>query len=132
MPFPQQWADEEKTLIFVRFPEAFTWDEYHESVTEMVTMINSVGHVVDVIADVSNSRLPRGNPFPHFNSLVSVLPPNSGAIINYGASGIERTLASAFLYVYNRRFDNLSLHVVGTLEEAQTIVARRRKQAVRK
>lgn len=129
MPFPQRWSDEEKTLILVDFPERFTWTEYHESVAITAEMIRGVDHVVDVISDVTNSKLPKGNPFPQFYRLINALPPNTGAVINFGASGVERALASAFLYVYRRRYNSLSLHVVGTFEDAQEIVARRRQQS---
>ncbi len=128
MIFSQDWVNEEKDIIFTKFPETFTWEEYHESSAELVEMISSVNHIVDVVSDVTNSRLPKGNPFPHFNRFVNTLPPNTGAVVNFGSNKVERVLASAFLYVYSKRFETLSLHVVLREEEAYAIIAKRKQK----
>lgn len=121
MLFEMDWINAEKTILHVTLPKQFTWDEQHQAVREVSAEIASVPQMVHLIVSTDGSRMPRGNPFPHFRFLVRSLPQNTGAVIIVGAGQYERTILYAFLKV-TQTFGGTKSYVVDTMDEALALL----------
>jgi hypothetical protein len=113
------WDNDEKTIACYEFVDPWTWEEFHQAVTEIHTMVRSVTNKVDYIADMSRSRIAPGNALLHIRHAIQDAPPNSGLLVVVGGSAF----AGAILKVVSR-FTRY-VQAAATLKEAHSIIEKR-------
>jgi hypothetical protein len=114
-----RWDNDDKTIACYDFSDPWTWDQFHEAVTEIHAMVGSVTHKVDYIADMSVSRIAPGNAIFHIRHAIQDAPTNSGLLVVVGGSAY----AGAILKVVSR-FTNY-VQVATTVKDAHSIIEKR-------
>ena len=128
MGITAEWDNEEKTIIRHIYVGEITWDEFETVAHRHTTiMLDSVEHIVDIIADVEKVIPPKGI-LAHFREIASSAPfthPNAGLVVMVRAGSFVMTTINLFCKVYNQLGEKLV--TVPTLEEAYAIIAEHRQ-----
>ncbi len=124
------WDNEAKTIIRSEGQGEWTWEEFHESLQEIVEMMKTVEHRVDLIHNhVPGSRKPSGSGMPHFQRAIRIMPTNIGLNIFVNTNSFARAIVSIFTRVYGNQASG-KLVIVGSLEEAYASIRKDREQGV--
>lgn len=119
------WAAESKTLIRVVFDGPYTWEEYDAVTDQIVMMMNSVSHQVDVMILLdANVAPPTKNSMPHFRRTQDLMPPNLGLLITVGKANLLTRLL--FSTLITMRKIKVNSRVVNTEEEALLLIQKNR------
>ena len=113
------WDNDEKTIACYEFSDPWTWEQFHEAVAKIHTMVRSVTNKVDYIADMSRSHIAPGNALLHIRHAIQEAPPNSGLLVVVGGSAF----AGAILKVVSR-FTHY-VQAAATVKEAHSIIEKR-------
>jgi hypothetical protein len=117
------WDDEAKTIIRSESEGNWTWEEYHESLSQIVQMVQSVNHRVDLIhRRLPGSVRPPSSGMAHYQRAMRILPENTGLNVVINTNTIARSVANIFTRLYGRRTRG-AIVLVGSLEEAYKLIA---------
>lgn len=135
MPFHTTWHDETQSIIVVTTGGAVAWSELHAANDELVQMMNSVAHRVDIIFD-SQGGMPPGNPLPHFKVTGTKLTSagNLGVIVNVSASRVTAFIKPV-VDIISRAYGMDMSHsggYVGSIEDALTAIKMARAKTAAK
>lgn len=127
MPIHVFWDNDEKAVIQSEGEGYWTWDEFHQAFDQVVVMMKSVPHRVDLINNRgTGSRMPSSSPMPHFQRVMRNMPPNAGMMVMISNSAFGRVMVNLFSKVRGSR----RLFMVASLDEARALIANERaKQA---
>jgi hypothetical protein len=122
MTVQASWDDEDQTTIHTEFVGAWTWNEAHEAVASMLSMMASVNHPVHTIIDMTDStRIPQF-AFKEVRGLLSKRHRNAGATVivgaNFMAASLWKTIAQTYSWLVNSQYS-----FADTLEEARARIA---------
>ncbi|MBZ0293490.1 MAG: hypothetical protein K8L99_13060 [Anaerolineae bacterium] len=93
MPVNTLWDNDEKTIIRVENEGHWTWEEFHHALENIVKMIESVDHHVDIInIDRPGASMPISSPIQHFQRAAQLFAPYSVLNINVISSPFARML----------------------------------------
>jgi hypothetical protein len=67
-------------VILAEFASAWTWDDFHDAVQQIHTMIAAAPHQTDIII-WHRVPFPSGNPMAHLARTLKNQPPNTGRIV---------------------------------------------------
>ena len=115
------WDNDEKTIACYNFSDPWTWDEFHQAVTEMHKMVGSVTNKVDFIADMTKSHIAPGNALFHIRRAIQDAPGNSGLLVVVGGSAF----VGAILKVVSRL--TRYVQVAATVKDARSIIGERQQ-----
>ncbi len=125
MPIEVTWEDDKKTIIRQRFTGVWVKDEFVASTSENFEMIESVGHPVDVIMDLTENEtnpLQALNIFTTAQSLDKVTSLHQRAVVIVGANlAVELALKAARRIA---RKAAANAYVAKTVEEAHEIITK--------
>jgi hypothetical protein len=120
-----QWDNAEKTVILVTFEPEWTWRDVQDIDAQSVILYDSVGHLVDIIADVRNSRMILTGILSYVRSLLTTnWHPLTGIAVVVGVSPSVRALFDAAALVARKPLERIIF--VQTLEEAREMIQQRR------
>jgi hypothetical protein len=126
MPSHVFWDNDEKTVIRNEAEGRWTWEEYHEGVDRIVTMMHSIPYRVDLITvSMPNAVMPKGSVVPHFQRALRLLPANTGLLIVVNKDPISRGLAKFFTSLPGSSKQRKSIFAAH-LEEARALIAKDR------
>jgi hypothetical protein len=120
-----QWDNAEKTVILVTFEAEWTWRDIQDIDAQSVALYESVGHQVDIIADVRNSRMILSGILSYVRSLLTTSwHPFAGIAVVVGVSPSVRALFDAAALVARKSLERFVF--AQTLEEAREVIQQRR------
>ena len=122
------WDNPEQTILRYDFEGQWTWDEFHTAAGEAFAMTTSVPHVVDTISYFHKGTLLPANALYHFRQVMVNAPPNRGLNAIVGGTNLVRTTVYLFMKIYVILARRLLL--CGSLEDARSVLTRRRSAAV--
>ena len=128
MPFQVVWANDEKTIIHEIYSGVLTPDEYLLASEETNSLLTSVTHMVDVIADGREITVLRGNLLVAAHRVSRKTAPNQGIIVAVKPDQMIEVLIA----IISRLFPTLQIYMTKTIEEAFTLIettASKRKQS---
>ncbi len=126
MTVTMTWDDADKTIMVCNSQGQWTWEEYHETLTEIVEAFKESNHRVDlIITREKQATMPAGSPMPHFQRAMRIMPPNVGLVALVNTNGFARALVSMFSKLFASK-DNAALIIVGSHEEARAKIAAHR------
>ncbi len=129
MPIALKWANDEKNIILSQSSGVWTWDEFHQSIRDMIVMMRDVAHRVDVInMRTADARMPKGDAIGQIRKLISNMPENHGVTVNVTMSAFGRALAGVMVKLYKSLATKMFF--AATVEEAQAIIARERAKVL--
>ena len=121
MPISVEWENPEQTIMRWTLSGPWTWDEYRQAQTVSHSLLRSVTHPVDVIADMRDApTLPR-DAFSRFKETEVGLPANRSRVILVTNSMFVRSMAVTFNQVFLNRPTQFEL--VASIEEAHALLA---------
>jgi hypothetical protein len=92
-----KWFNEEHSAIHHIYEGRWTWEEMYAILDEAVEMLETVDHMVDLIADMQNASLLPSGTVGQFNRIRGLLNhPQVGSVIVVGASRLVQTFAEVF------------------------------------
>ncbi len=128
MPIIVAWDNDEKTIVRETFTGEWDWDDLDEAnLNKITSMIESVDHRVDLLADLSESGdLPPGHPLRKGYEHMSGFPENWGMVAAVSQNLLYRMLLKAL----KRIFPTITarLFVVTTIEEAYEVIKAERQK----
>jgi len=127
--FRYGWDDPEYTVIHATMGQYWDWDDFHEAIDGIASMIQSVDHQVDIIVVMRpTTPIPEGNALRHLKTGFLNLPSNTGIHVLVGAN----ILTYRVLRKLTRRYTSMQgrLLVTSMLGDAYRIVARNRPEVL--
>jgi hypothetical protein len=130
MPMHVYWSDPEQTIIRCDSEGSWTWEDYHAAVDEIVLMMKSVPHRVDMINFVKeNSSRPKGSSQPHFQRALKMFPSNLAMHVLVTKNALARAMVALWRSVRGNKLGD-AIYLVATVDDAYAIIAENRaKQA---
>jgi hypothetical protein len=120
------WDDSSKTIMLCNSQGKWTWEEYHETLTQIVQVFKETDHRVDlIITREQQATMPSGSPMPHFQRAMRIMPPNVGLVALVNTNGFARALVSMFSKLIPGQ-NSATLIIVGSQEEARAKIAQHR------
>lgn len=120
-----QWENQNRTVLRMIFWNEWTVEQYLTKAVELIEMIGSQTHDVDILIDLrTGSYIPKGDSVSAFRIMMDELPENSGVIVYLNDNPIQKRLFNTQLQFYQslRRWSQRSLYMVETIEEAYEII----------
>jgi hypothetical protein len=117
MPIDIRWDNDEKTILYCRVENPWTWEDLDVTMVQMHAMLDEVPHRVSTIIDYSNGSLMPANPLRHGTKLARNRHPNSDRMILVGSSMFMRSLLNVFSKLYPEI--NEMLGFADTVEQAR-------------
>jgi hypothetical protein len=120
-----QWDNAEKTIVLITFDPAWTWKDVQLVDTRAIALYESVGHIVDVIADISHSQLVSTGFLSYIRSLLTTeWHPHVGVAVVVGASPSVRALFNAAALVARKPLERIRF--AQSLDDARLMIKQRR------
>lgn len=125
-PFDIYWQDDNRSIIVIDFPEAWTMDEVFVALDRMAAMMDEGAEKQAAVFDLSGSTLPPDSP-QHFREILST------AVIEHRALNVVVTVTDGrrpvmvMVSIFNRLhvlFHNFPILEAHTLPEAFELVER--------
>lgn len=104
MAIKWRWDNEEKTRILLEYGARWTWDELHQTQTEVNELVEATtpGLKIDTIHDLRQSvGLPSG-ALVNIRTLILKMNPAAGNNVFVGTSPFFRSLWNTFAQVYGK------------------------------
>lgn len=121
MPISVEWENADQTILRWTLSGAWTWDEYRQAQAVSHSLMRSVSHKVDIVADMRDApTLPR-DAFNSFRRYEVDLPPNRDRIVLVTNSVFVRSMAAAFNQVF--RSQHVKFDLADSIEEAHILLA---------
>jgi hypothetical protein len=118
MPVHIIWEDDAKTIARCTGEGQWTWDEYHNALSQIVEDFKLADQRVDLIIHrVQNASMPPGSPMPHFQRAMRIMPRNVGLVLLINTNTFARALVSMFSRIFTTQ-KHAKLVMVGSLDEA--------------
>lgn len=101
MPIEVQWDNDERTIMRVDYPEAWSWEEMYDAQTLGKEMADEIGHPYDVIHDLrKTTHLPPG-AFSNLRRIMSRMHPLNRGNVYVGMNPFIRAVWNSFSIVYS-------------------------------
>ncbi|MCA9903692.1 MAG: hypothetical protein KC547_07535 [Anaerolineae bacterium] len=126
MPLTVDWHDPERSIILVWGEDAWTWDDWHTALEQMIALAKSTARQVDFIyGNAPGTVFPRPQAVTHVQRTLGVIPENAGlhVIVN------DKTFARAIMVLVMRAESedaHISFHHAPSLAEARALIQRYR------
>lgn len=119
------WDDDAQTIMRVTYQRGWSWDDLEGNLPLEATMLDSVSHTVDVIADFRDTQLPPGaiSRLPRIAQSPPYTHRNAGMMVMVATPGFITQVVEVYKRVYGQAN---KLIVVQNLEDARRLIARKR------
>ncbi len=115
------WGNAEKTYTVFRFEGKWTWDEYHQSIQDGVSLVKDCPYTVNILIDMTECRLFPQNLLSHFNHSMSEPPKPFDLAVIVTSSKFVEILAGMIERASSQR--KTRFRVAKTLEQAHQMLA---------
>jgi hypothetical protein len=116
------WDNDEQTIIRLDYTDPIVdWDEYRSAVKKCYDMIEQISHIVNIIHNTGNAKMPSGNPFKHLQHAMYNTPSNTGCITMVITNWFARRMTMIVLQTFVRNYHG-SYHWAKSLDEAYEIL----------
>lgn len=116
------WYDDTQTIIYVKAPPTWTWDEAHAVVAEVVRLQDLVTHGTHIIYDLSESILIPSFSMPNLRRLLNSAHPNDLLTFIVSPNRLMNILIHTVNQIYKVR-EHLSIDFVSSLDQALEAIA---------
>jgi hypothetical protein len=118
-----RWDDRQQTRILIEFESLWTIDELKAAIMRADEMIISVGHRVDIIADIEGTKLP-SDPIGVLKALLEEgdARANEGRRVVVGASSFIRSGYKMAKTLFSKQLDGRELLFADDLDIARAIL----------
>lgn len=125
-----QWDEQDDAILLIHFAEAFTWEDYHDTIAQASAMAAEKSGQFDVLL-LSHVDVPKGNALPHFKEMLSTIFSfdNMGVFV---AAGQKQNLFVKMLVriiAGLNGIDSDRLHIVHYESEARQLIAESRQRS---
>jgi hypothetical protein len=120
MPIQVTWGNPEKTILLETVEGEWTLADVYAMLKQANTMIASVPHTVDVIADLTNSQFTPNNLFSALNDAQRNQPYNTGLIIAVKANRYLKAIADVAMKLWPETAQHYRF--VDTVEQAYQLI----------
>ena len=128
MPINLTWENDAKTIVRMEMAGRWTWDEAYVGSKEGYAMLESVGHVVDVIIDFRSSLGIPSAAIVHARNMIGHRHPRTGMTVMIGAGTFMLTLWGVLKKVYGALVKEEEFTFAKTLDEALTVLRDKQTQ----
>ena len=125
-----QWYNDEQTIIYIKAPPQWSWDEAHVVVAEVIRLQDSVSHGTHVIYDLTDSPLIPSFSMPNLRRLLDSEHPNDLLTIIVTYNRLINILVETVNQIYKVR-DNLNITFAASVTEAMNQIAEYEQRRVR-
>jgi hypothetical protein len=128
MPVSVYYENDDQVVIW-QFEGNWTWEEYYTQRNVVNQHIANSPHTVDMIIDMTRSKLLPSNLLTHAGSAARNAPANIGKTIFVG----ENAILKAFFAIFNQLYGvvqsgkDLNFQMVSTRDEAYTLLKTNRQ-----
>lgn len=123
MPVQVVWDNADKTIMRFIYSGSWTWEEYHDAISALQTLIQGVTHTVHMIVDMSGGIwTPPGSFIDHMNQEKRRMPPNMGMTVIVGRSLMLKVIFNVMNSIRGKNMKPTV--VVDSLEKAYPIIHR--------
>jgi hypothetical protein len=116
------WDTEEQTAICLVFDKPWTWDDFEDANRQMLTLLNSVQHKVDIIFDISNAGFPPSGALQRFKKVAQNHHPNTRLLVYVGGKEFVMNFLKLMVVIYGKAFQPPAFNFAGTLTEARELI----------
>jgi hypothetical protein len=118
------WDNEQKSIIRWTFPKQWTWDEFYSALQASRAMVRLQSHVVDVIVDMTVSKLFPRNLMTQGQVTMQTTSLNIGIIVVVGWNPLLRTAFNSFQKIYRTSFSPSAreMHIVNMESKAYQLI----------
>jgi len=116
------WDNEAKTILRFHFSEDWEWNEFQAALQEAESLLASVGHMVDVIADFQGSNRVPTETLARLAYVGSPCPINMGNIVLVGSKLFATTTLAIFQTFYGKVAQTFEF--THSLERARALLAK--------
>jgi hypothetical protein len=109
MSITVSWYNEDKTIILRQMQGDWTWEEFHNSQSQVNAMLKEVKHTVDQIIDTSKSSSIPPSALTHFRAANNNVPPNAGTRVVIGTNAFYEMMFKILRNIFPRVTDNVIL-----------------------
>jgi hypothetical protein len=123
------WLDDEHSVLGYLFEGNWTWDEMRRAIQQADTLMSTVDHAVDFIADTRGVGLIPSDVVTNFRELAVSSPPHpnyGGLTVFVGTNTLIRNLLNMASNIYRQLNQYHRFVFVATTEEAYTMIAEHR------
>lgn len=114
-----EWGNEQKTYTVFKFVGKWTWEEYHQSISEAYELVKDCPYTVNILLDITECHLFPQNLLSHFGGSMRQPPKSFDLAVVATSSRFVEVLARTIEKLYGRQ--KTRFQVVRTLEEARQI-----------
>ncbi len=129
MPINVQWDNTEQNIVVITFTQPWTWHDFDQAITDMITHFDSVNHPVDVIFDIRKGGFPPPDAITHFKKAAEIQHLNGRRLIYVApnilagfVNRIGRILSIAFRHSDNFQMPKFTF--TNSIEDARLYLAK--------
>jgi len=128
MTYDIRWYDANQTIVHVRYPRGWTWDDFH-LIADAVQQLRDAEPKprVDIIADMSDGMMPRGGFSSHSVGVIRDNDVALGFVVVVTSNPVIRTLTQIGSQLSPKTQEKY--RVTGTVAEAVTLIEEERAKA---
>lgn len=125
------WDNEEHNRICYHYEGIWNWQDLYNVLQASQELWDSVDHVVDIIVDMNQSRLPLGNPGPHFRYIAEMYrSPKVGNTAVITTDNFLRFFGNTFSKIYNVTSPSQKTFFTADLEEGRALLNAQRTAGI--
>ena len=120
------WYDDEQTIVYIKYPEQWAWDDLYHMREKVIALIESSNAPrVDCIADAASTKMPQGSPFGHVKHIMSKRDPRVQLTVTVSQSQLIRTIGQVAFQLVSQGQANFQM--ASSIDEAVTLIMRSRE-----
>jgi hypothetical protein len=124
-----EWANPEKTVIYFRVTQPWTWEDYYTATDESWEMIHTVDHIVDFIVDLTNTKLVPSNAMSHLKRRATRYHPHKGMAVMVGVSSFMQVIINMMAHVFP--VVKTTVRTAATVKDAHIIITQEQRNRAR-
>lgn len=114
------WYDDEQTVILAEIDGGWHFDDLLVIVAKVEDMMAMTDHIVDVILDYSEAKMPTGNLVSVVQELVKTERPQLGLVTLVGMGMFINTILEAALKIFSKELSNF--RVAASVDDAIQLI----------
>src|SRR5262245_37024169 len=122
MSITVDWDNSDHSVIRYIYRDKLIWDELYAAIASGHRLMDVANGTVDIIVDVSKSKLISTNALPRSRQAMQMVHPRQGIVIVVGASVWLRSLVDLYHRIYGK--DQQKFWMVDSVEEAHQLIRR--------
>ena len=122
-----EWFNAEQTIIRYEFVGRWSWEELHDAIEQVQTMIGGVGHRVDIVIDLTQNRGIPSGALAQMRGGTMRANDNWGMGVFIGTGTFIKALLHTFTRVYPKMGERYA--TADTLEDAHRLILEQRDKA---